>query len=74
MTRITNSGQNFPPRDSNNFTLLNDKVLNPRKEKWINPGTHYWGTVLEPHDNAEPPSIDTHSLSPSLHGNNNSLN
>ena len=41
MTRITNSGQNFPPRDSNNFTLLNDKVLNPRKEKWINPGTHY---------------------------------
>ena len=74
MVHINNSVQNFLPIDSNNLRVLQTKVLNPRKKKLFNPVTHYWGAVLEPHNKGNPPNNETHSLSPSIHGNNSSLN
>ena len=40
MAHITNSVQNFLPRDSNESRVLKDKVINPIKAKLIEPGTH----------------------------------
>ena len=54
--------------------VLKAKVINPRKVELLNTGINSWVAVLEPYDKGKSTNIESFILSPSIHGNNSSLN